>query len=88
MTWVSEGAWEMSGVRAHSGVRPIRQNSDQYDRCDNRHNLQILSGHDQSISVQSDHKPFKTAVKSGSSPGQSLDEFQIKGMRMEGQRLA
>ena len=27
-------------------------------------------------------------VKSGSSPGQSLDEFQIKGTRMEGQRLA
>ena len=28
------------------------------------------------------------AVKSGSSLGQSPDEFQIKGTRMEGQRLA
>ena len=27
-------------------------------------------------------------VKSGSSPGQSPDEFRIKGTRMEGQRLA
>ena len=27
-------------------------------------------------------------VKSGSSPGQSLDEFQIKGTRTEEQRLA
>ena len=29
-----------------------------------------------------------TIVKSGSSPGQSPDEFWIKGMRTEGQRLA
>ena len=28
------------------------------------------------------------SVKSGSSPGQSQDEFQIKGMRTEEQRLA
>ena len=31
---------------------------------------------------------FANIVKSGSSPGQSPDDFQIKGMRMEGQRLA
>ena len=30
----------------------------------------------------------RASVKSGSSLGQSLDEFQIKGTRMEEQRLA
>ena len=33
-------------------------------------------------------KVRKGCVKSGSSPGQSPDEFQIKGMRMGEQRLA
>ena len=39
--------WEMSEVRAHSGARPIR------------HNLQVVSGHDQRLSIQSDNKSFK-----------------------------
>ena len=30
----------------------------------------------------------QTSVKSGSSPGQSLDKFRIKGVRTEGRRLA
>ena len=53
MIWVSENVWEMSGVRPHSGARPIRQNSDQYDKYDNRHNLQVVSGHDQSSDIKS-----------------------------------
>ena len=67
VTWVSEDVWEMSGVRAHSGARPIRQNSYPCDRHDVRQFTDAISGHVQTY--QTNQTAMTTDIFTGTISG-------------------